>query len=74
MTGASDTDRAIEMTTSLEAGMVHVNSTTVQCEPTSPFGGVTASGLGKDGLPYALDFLTERTWITMQRGRAEFSV
>ena len=50
----------------LEAGMVHVNGTTIQDEPHIPFGGVGDSGFGRESTDPDLSELTEWKWITVQ--------
>ena len=42
----------------LEAGMIWVNSENVRHLPT-PFGGVKASGIGRDGGDWSFDFYME---------------
>jgi 5-carboxymethyl-2-hydroxymuconic-semialdehyde dehydrogenase len=53
-----DVGRAHRMAQSVEAGMVWVNSENVRHLPT-PFGGVKASGIGRDGGDYSFDFYME---------------
>ncbi|SDL18680.1 5-carboxymethyl-2-hydroxymuconate semialdehyde dehydrogenase [Aliiruegeria lutimaris] len=54
----SDLDRAIRMTDRLEAGMMWVNSENIRHLET-PFGGVKASGIGRDGGDWSFDFYME---------------
>jgi 5-carboxymethyl-2-hydroxymuconic-semialdehyde dehydrogenase len=54
----SDLDRAIRLTDRLEAGMMWVNSENVRYLPT-PFGGVKASGIGRDGGDWSFEFYME---------------
>lgn len=51
----------------LEAGMVHINDSTVLDEPQAPFGGVKNSGLGRMGGHLAVEEFTDAKWITIQR-------
>jgi len=53
-----DVGRAHRVAQGLEAGMVWVNSENVRHLPT-PFGGVKASGIGRDGGDYSFDFYME---------------
>jgi 5-carboxymethyl-2-hydroxymuconic-semialdehyde dehydrogenase len=53
-----DVARAHRMAQAVEAGMVWVNSENVRHLPT-PFGGVKASGIGRDGGDYSFDFYME---------------
>jgi 5-carboxymethyl-2-hydroxymuconic-semialdehyde dehydrogenase len=54
----SDVTRAFRFTERLEAGMIWVNSENVRHLPT-PFGGVKASGIGRDGGDWSFDFYME---------------
>ena len=53
-----DVGRAHRFAQALEAGMVWVNSENVRHLPT-PFGGMKASGIGRDGGDYSFDFYME---------------
>ena len=53
-----DVGRAHRVARALEAGMVWVNSENVRHLPT-PFGGMKASGIGRDGGDYCFDFYME---------------
>jgi acyl-CoA reductase-like NAD-dependent aldehyde dehydrogenase len=59
-------DKAMTFAEQLQAGMVHVNATTIQEEPHIPFGGVGDSGLGREGTILSADDLTEWKWITLR--------
>ena len=50
--------RALTFSDKLEAGMIWVNSENVRHLPT-PFGGVKASGVGRDGGDWSFDFYME---------------
>ena len=54
----NDLGRAITVSDSLEAGMIWVNSENVRHLP-APFGGVKASGIGRDGGDWSFDFYME---------------
>jgi 5-carboxymethyl-2-hydroxymuconic-semialdehyde dehydrogenase len=54
----SDVTRAFRFSERLEAGMIWVNSENVRHLPT-PFGGVKASGIGRDGGDWSFDFYME---------------
>lgn len=62
-----DVSRAINMAQDVEAGMVWVNSHNVRHLPT-PFGGVKASGIGRDGGDYSFDFYMETKNISIALG------
>jgi 5-carboxymethyl-2-hydroxymuconic-semialdehyde dehydrogenase len=53
-----DLTRAMRFADAMEAGMIWVNSENVRHLPT-PFGGVKASGIGRDGDPWSFDFYME---------------
>ncbi len=54
--------RALRFTDRLEAGMIWVNSENVRHLPT-PFGGVKASGIGRDGGDWSFEFYMEQKHI-----------
>ncbi len=58
----SDLTRALRLTDRLEAGMIWVNSHNVRHLPT-PFGGVKASGIGRDGGDWSFEFYMEQKHI-----------
>jgi 5-carboxymethyl-2-hydroxymuconic-semialdehyde dehydrogenase len=59
--------RALRMAHRLDAGMVWVNSENNRHLPT-PFGGMKASGIGRDGGDYSFDFYMETKNICMAFG------
>ncbi|MGI9470301.1 MAG: aldehyde dehydrogenase family protein [Rubripirellula sp.] len=61
----SDLKQAMRFAEGLEAGMVHVNGTTIQEEPHVPFGGIGDSGQGRESTDPDLDDMTEWKWITL---------
>ncbi len=63
-----DLSRAMRVTDKLEAGMIWVNSENVRHLPT-PFGGVKASGIGRDGGDWSFDFYMEQKHIGFATGR-----
>ncbi|MEM9049832.1 MAG: 5-carboxymethyl-2-hydroxymuconate semialdehyde dehydrogenase [Pseudomonadota bacterium] len=62
-----DVTRALRVTERLEAGMIWVNSENVRHLPT-PFGGVKASGIGRDGGDFSFDFYMEQKHIGLATG------
>ena len=54
----NDLTRALRFSDALEAGMIWVNSENVRHLPT-PFGGVKASGIGRDGGDWSFEFYME---------------
>ncbi|HZO23805.1 MAG TPA: 5-carboxymethyl-2-hydroxymuconate semialdehyde dehydrogenase [Steroidobacteraceae bacterium] len=63
----ADGGRALWMARHVEAGMVWVNSENNRHLPT-PFGGVKASGIGRDGGDYSFDFYMETKNICLAQG------
>ncbi len=63
----NDVGRAHRFSRALEAGMVWVNSENNRHLPT-PFGGMKASGLGRDGGDYSFDFYMETKNICVAHG------
>ena len=61
-----DIDKALVLTRSINAGMVHINAPTLADEPHVPFGGMGSSGFGREGTDIDIDTLTEWKWITVQ--------
>ena len=69
---AGDLDRARDLADAIEAGMVHVNDQPINEEPSVPFGGVKASGVGRYDGEAILDELTQTKWISVQKERREY--
>jgi 5-carboxymethyl-2-hydroxymuconic-semialdehyde dehydrogenase len=63
-----DITRALRITDRLEAGMIWVNSENVRHLPT-PFGGVKASGIGRDGGDWSFEFYMEQKHIGLATGQ-----
>jgi aldehyde dehydrogenase (NAD+) len=61
-----DDARGLRFAKGLQAGMSHVNDTTVNDSPNSPFGGEKNSGLGRYGGEWIMREFTTEHWITMQ--------
>jgi len=64
----NDLTRALRFTDKLEAGMIWVNSENVRHLPT-PFGGVKASGIGRDGGDWSFEFYMEQKHIGFAMGQ-----
>ncbi|WP_170763894.1 5-carboxymethyl-2-hydroxymuconate semialdehyde dehydrogenase [Ruegeria lacuscaerulensis] len=64
----NDLSRALRFTDKLEAGMIWVNSENVRHLPT-PFGGVKASGIGRDGGDWSFEFYMEQKHIGFATGQ-----
>jgi 5-carboxymethyl-2-hydroxymuconic-semialdehyde dehydrogenase len=63
----ADSGRALRMANAVDAGMVWVNSENNRHLPT-PFGGMKASGIGRDGGDYSFDFYMETKNICIAHG------
>ena len=63
-----DTGRAHRVAQAIEAGMIWVNSENVRHLP-APFGGMKASGIGRDGGDYSFDFYMETKNIAIGLAR-----
>jgi 5-carboxymethyl-2-hydroxymuconic-semialdehyde dehydrogenase len=63
----NDLTRALRMTDKIEAGMIWVNSENVRHLPT-PFGGVKASGIGRDGGDWSFEFYMEQKHVGFALG------
>lgn len=68
----NDLQKAFSLAMRIEAGMVHINDTTVTDEPHVPFGGTKLSGMGREGGRYSMEEMTELKWITVQMGQRQF--
>lgn len=64
----NDLTRALRVTHALEAGMIWVNSENARHLPT-PFGGVKASGIGRDGGDWSFDFYMEQKHVGLALGQ-----
>jgi len=62
-----DVGRANRVSLALDAGMIWVNSENVRHLPT-PFGGMKASGIGRDGGDYSFDFYMETKNVALALG------
>ncbi|MFN3282496.1 MAG: 5-carboxymethyl-2-hydroxymuconate semialdehyde dehydrogenase [Tabrizicola sp.] len=63
----NDLTRALRFSDRLEAGMIWVNSENVRHLPT-PFGGVKASGIGRDGGDWSFEFYMEQKNVALALG------
>ena len=64
----NDLTRALRVTDRLEAGMIWVNSENVRHLPT-PFGGMKASGIGRDGGDWSFEFYMDQKHVGFATGR-----
>ena len=63
----NDSGRALRVAHKIEAGMVWVNSENNRHLP-APFGGVKASGIGRDGGDYSFDFYMDTKNVCLAHG------
>jgi acyl-CoA reductase-like NAD-dependent aldehyde dehydrogenase len=68
---ARDTYKALELAPRILAGIVNVNSPTVNDEIHAPMGGVRDSGWGRTG-PESLADFSDLIWINSRSGKREF--
>lgn len=63
---SKDEDRALRFALRIEAGMSHINDSTVDDSPTGPFGGEKNSGIGRFGGDWSINEFTTEHWVTIQ--------
>ncbi|GAA3551465.1 aldehyde dehydrogenase family protein [Amycolatopsis ultiminotia] len=66
-----DEERGLDLARRFDAGIVHVNSSTMAGEPALPNGGVKDSGWGRSG-HYAIEDFTEIRLVTTTHGPAKY--
>ena len=59
-----DVDRAFRLTEQLEAGMIGINRGLVS-DPSAPFGGMKASGLGREGGEQGIEEYLETVYVAI---------
>lgn len=67
-----DEARGLRFALGVEAGMTHINDSSVDDTPTGPFGGEKNSGIGRFGGEWILQEFTRDHWITAQHTRREY--
>jgi len=68
----NDLQLAMKFALGLEAGMVHINSSTIHDEAHIPFGGVKDSGMAREGGHWSMEEMTELKWVTIQQGQRHY--
>jgi acyl-CoA reductase-like NAD-dependent aldehyde dehydrogenase len=68
----NDISKAMYLAEGLEAGMVHVNDSSIDADAVCPFGGCKSSGQGREGGHYSLEEMTQVKWITIQKSRKQY--
>jgi aldehyde dehydrogenase (NAD+) len=61
-----DENRGLRFALAVQAGMTHINGSSVDDTPTGPFGGEKNSGLGRFGGEWIIEEFTTSHWITVQ--------
>lgn len=69
---AGDRSRGLNFALRVEAGMTHVNGSSVDDTRTGPFGGEKNSGIGRFGGEWALEEFTTQHWITVQHEKRRY--
>ena len=67
-----DEARGLRFALGIEAGMTHINDTTVSDYPNNPFGGKKNSGIGRFNGEWVIEEFTCDHWITIQRTRKNY--
>jgi aldehyde dehydrogenase (NAD+) len=68
----NDLQKAIHIAEEVEAGMLHINDGTIDDDQNAPFGGVKASGGGREGGRASVEALTEVKWVSIQKGQRQY--
>ena len=68
----NDLQKAMAFSEQSNAGMIHINDTTISDEPHITFGGTGDSGFGREGGRESMEEMTEVKWVTIQTGKREF--
>ena len=63
---SEDKGRALQFALRMEAGMTHINDSTVDDQPNAPFGGEKNSGFGRFGGEWIIQEFTTDQWVTVQ--------
>ncbi|QGQ45841.1 aldehyde dehydrogenase family protein [Metabacillus sediminilitoris] len=64
----SDINRAMRVADGLETGGVWINETSTYRQDNYPYGGVKLSGIGKEGVKYAIEDMTEIKFVGIKLG------
>ena len=63
---SQDINRAMSVAQRIQAGICHINASTVADEAQMPFGGVKGSGYGRFGGRYGVNEFTDVKWLTIE--------
>ena len=61
-----DINKAMHFAQNINAGMCHINGSTIHDEAHVPFGGNGQSGSGREGTDADLEAMTQLKWVTVQ--------
>lgn len=67
-----DEARGLRFAQGLEAGMTHINDSSVADSPNSPFGGEKNSGIGRFGGEWVMEEFTTVHWVTVQHTQRQY--
>ncbi|MGC2477647.1 MAG: aldehyde dehydrogenase family protein [Candidatus Sulfotelmatobacter sp.] len=67
-----DERRGLHFALQVEAGMTHINGTSVNDTATGPFGGEKNSGIGRFGGDWIIDEFTTPHWVTVQHAPSQY--
>lgn len=70
----ADAERGVRFALRVEAGMTHVNDSSVNDDPNTAFGGEKASGIGRFGGEWAIDEFTTDHWVSVQHEPREYPI
>ena len=59
---------ALRAAREIRAGAMHLGNHSFQSDSLSPVGGIGASGFGRSGGKYSVEYFTEIKWISMELG------
>ena len=62
----ADEGRGLGFALGVEAGMTHINGSSLDDSPDNPFGGENNSGIGRFGGEWAIEEFTTDPWVTVQ--------
>jgi len=62
----ADQGRGLRFALGVEAGMTHINGSSVDDSPNNPFGGEKNSGIGRFGGDWVIEEFTTDHWVTVQ--------
>jgi aldehyde dehydrogenase (NAD+) len=67
-----DLERGAQFARGIQAGMTHVNDSSVNDLPNCPFGGEKNSGLGRYNGHWSIEEFTTAHWISVQHERMRY--